>query len=1629
MFRTILSLLMLLCSLPMVAQDYDKMWKSVDDASSKDLPKTALQQLRSIRDLAAQKGHTAQQMRAMSTEVVMLREMTPDSLAPALARMRRAMEREARPVEKAIWQSLLGQWMVGEHSWYAPDDTAQLREGWRLLLLSVEPLEALAQASTAAYLPLFERGSGSRAVYRDDLLSVMLHPILHTYAPREQMPQLAAQRKQLLASALAYYQKAGNRRAALAVERHLLALLPDQEQLARLRELRQRYLDLADNVANYADEAHQLVSQGQRAETAALLREGIVRYGEKAATTLVNDLRNLEQTEARLRLHSPTLADGVFYPGHTYQLAVERKNVQQLEVRFYLLEGTQARDKHFRDLRRSYSVAHLLKRLPNRLVLHLKPTLAQRPAYEQASDSVSFVAPAAGVYVVQLLADGHVMDSELVFVATTARMELTARSLKAQCHHVRYVDAITGRPSANPADSVFLPRDGRYSPYERGPMVREAQNRFVEAKLFTDRAIYRPGQQVEMSAVVYDRKGDDYHVHPDEQVTLVLSDSEGKELTRMEGHTDAMGVVAKRYVLPSYVRPGEFMLQLSSAKGGQASASFRVEYYKRPTFTVAFDPLPKDAKLGDRIRVSGSVRSYTDLPIADAKVDWTVNGAPLWRWWGGGASGDDFAHEGQTTTDDEGRFAFEVQLGTSVENYAAMRCQLAAKVVAPNGETQEQAAHLFLQGNVEPPKPTLELLKMTRGSDAATGELHVTASSFVFVDFISTEQGLVESRTFEVNGEQRIALAWKPEYGDAVTVVAAAVKDGKFYNEQLTLERPRPDKRLVLSWSTFRSHLVSGQQERWTLRVARPDGKPVAANVMARLYDASLDVLAQAPWSFEHIFPRQHPEVSWDYEQTFLPALSGYREVKHLRVPRLDFTTWRPSLFSYYQGRSYGRAGGKRMRGAVPMALMAKRSESIQVASEYAMMEAAAAPTNALAPAAAPAETKVAVPPVALRDNFSETAFFFPQLRTNAEGEATLEFTLPESLTEWRFSAFAHDDQLNTGLLADTIVARKLLMAQAALPRFLREGDRTRIPVEAHNLSETTQQGTLYLTLLDAATERELRTFTHDFRLAQGEKAHAAFDFVAPEGVEQLTVRVVAKAELFSDGEERPLPILSRRVKMTHAVPFTVKPGETLAQKEAAARRRLLAEIEKEAVPTLSADTCKDAREEVARLVPQLLAQAEEGSPLALATALYAVELGRNLSAYHTLGAAEIDARSAELRERLAAERNADGGWSWWKGMDSSPYITTEIVMLLTRIGVLTGRDDLTEMSQQSWPYLDRQLARYVAEMKRHKSTYVSEWVYRLLYIYGVAKRTPSADAAYLHRLVAKDRKGLTMYGKSGTAVILANTRYRAEADLALRSVIEHTVQTEEMGRYFDTDRALGGWASYRIPTQTFAIEAIERLKRPTDRLSGATVAQLVGELRLWLLQSKRTQVWNTSRATTDAIYALLHKTDAANDGLAWGAVRADYTLPYTEAQQKGAGFTLDRQLEMWRGGQWQRVETDGQRVKGLRIGDRVRWVYHITAERDFDHVGLRSVRPACFETRSPLSGFAWGDGLPMYRMVRDAENEYFIEHLSKGKHRFVDEMRVDRAGVYSAGWATVQSVFAPEFVGNTTALEVEVAP
>lgn len=1013
----------------------------------------------------------------------------------------------------------------------------------------------------------------------------------------------------------------------------------------------------------------------------------------------------------------------------------------------------------------------------------------------------------------------------------------------------------------------------------------------------------------------------------------------------------------------------------------------------------------------------------------------------------------------------------------------------------------------------------------------------------LFYDIVANGT-ILESRRYTISDTlMHFQFDYRPEYGDGAALVFAFVRDGRVYRHVTTVRKPFPEKRLRLQWSTFRSLLRPGQQEEWRLRVTDINGTPATASLMATLYDASLEQLAANPWNFSLHFSRHLPSPDWHTLSAGSFRLSGLGERQSYSVPSFNLTRWNPELFSA-TGLFSGFYRGSRNKymettaGMIESRAMVKREASalMKVAEEPDMertAEDALEETVVVGYGAARADgdAEAGKSPVELRRNFSETAFFHPALRTDSIGEVALVFTLPESLTSWNFRALAHDRDMRHGRLDTVVIARKEFMIETNLPRFIREGDEAVIPATLRNLSEQTERGTVHCQLLDAATEQTVAEWTQPFMLEKDSEDIFQFPFSATSvgsGLPPvLIVRISAEGSTYSDGEERYLPVLPDREQVMRTVPFSMT--ETGQQElrvdtlwtdaKGAADKRLVVELSSN--PTWYA---------VAEL--PIIADYECYSATSWATRYYALSLARYIAESHPeirQAAQAVDSlhtwadvlqRNGDLKQLLLTESpwlaEADdeaarvqalgrlfdssvtsarmftaldhlrdlqlpnGGWTWFKGMPSAnAWITAEVLILLARQETMTGNNEAHDALQKGLNWMEKEISRQVKEMKRaerkYKMTFAgSELQLKYLYVRALLGKAADSDTKYLLKKFSSYRKS-SMYVKAMMAIVQAHYGMREQASVNCRSLLEHTVVHPGMGRYFDTDRALWCWKSYKMPTQTAAIEALS-VAAPEEK-------QAISEMRLWVMQAKRTQDWSMLRATTDAIYVLLqgekgktvknlsqkepfyyilqhgedilavnaksqalspetvgyYRQDYTDDatlaadrivikktdeGLEWGAVYAQFTQPSSFVKTTGNGLSVQRSLEVWRDGRWQSL------VEGmmLRKGERLRQLFTLTADRDYDFVSLKASRAACMEPVESLSGYTWRNGQGFYRVVRDASNEYFFETFHKGIHRFTEECFVDRSGTYRIGTAKIQSQYAPEFCGTTggTTIHVE---
>ena len=393
----------------------------------------------------------------------------------------------------------------------------------------------------------------------------------------------------------------------------------------------------------------------------------------------------------------------------------------------------------------------------------------------------------------------------------------------------------------------------------------------------------------------------------------------------------------------------------------------------------------------------------------------------------------------------------------------------------------------------------------------------------------------LESKRIELSDSVvSFRFPYKKEYGDGILVSMAFVKDGRLYSHNARIMKPAPEKKLQLKWTTFRDKLRPGQQEEWKLTVLYPDGSPAEAEMLATMYDASLDKIYSAhKLDFGVDFHYVVPLTYWNTSYMRNAYLYVDFPLKRLRAVPLEYseliipsTGRMEAMVVGYGGSPRATlAGALKIRGrSAANAVMNQEAVTDMVLQEE-MVETSAQEKVEMGSSEELAETG----DIQIRENFAETAFFYPQLRTNEKGEVSISFVLPESLTRWTFMGLAHTRNVDYGKIEATATASKEFMLQPNMPRFVRVGDKANIAASLMNLSDKGVKGTVRMELFNPETEKVFYSQKQKFDVKGGETGHVNFTFEVSDKYAVMACRMVADGDTFSDGEQRYIPSSDRQ--------------------------------------------------------------------------------------------------------------------------------------------------------------------------------------------------------------------------------------------------------------------------------------------------------------------------------------------------------------------------------------------------------------------------------------------------------------------------------------------------------------------
>ena len=1805
MKKSIITIITALMTMPIAlfGQSYSALWKQVQEAADKDLPQTQYEILQKIVAKASREKAYGQLLKAELKGMQTMQAIAPDSLKPAVERMMERTAKTGDTVLKTVYQTIAYQ--------ICTENTGLELEAEKPVL-SEQLCQQLAQVRDESFVPFIVKQTDSKA-FDHDLLSVIGFE-LKDYQPL-----------------YTYYNKVGNRQAVCVTAARLL----EEDKLT---------VNQADSLMSVhasLPEAGEIAIARYWATCNKMSAEEKVRYIDEAlrkwgAWKRMNQLRNMQKTITNPQFEV-SYDKRINEPQQPLIIRLRQlRNLSSLTLNVYRVNANGDIDINpGQDYKK---IKPLLSPLP---IKHERRFMGKQP-YELFEDSLQLEGLPVGVYMLEFSsAPSTEVIRQLYFVTdvyTMAEPQPDGRT--------RYVvvSATTGQPIAkahlrirqytsyrkyetteattdgkgeyffksnkNHRCEVFAYTDGDKACPELSVASQyrhyEAQEQVQQTGIFTDRAIYRPGQTVHAAVMIYDiAKGWQHQATEGKQVTFALRDANWKEVARQKGVTDAYGVCAADFTLPSNGLTGSFTIQAN----GQ-SHTIRVEEYKRPTFQVEFPEVKEHYEAGDTVVVRATARSYAGVPVQGASVKYKVVRRmafwwwSYWRYWNSGAIGtghdDEEVFSGEATTDDDGNFAVEIpmtlpesdhplfynfiatadvtdsagethsgQLSLPLGNRkTALSIDLADKVLAEtnpaltlhlrnaagndidataryridNGKWQEAKTNTscplpslksgrhtveatcdgdtlkreFIVFSLDDKRPATEAddwfyLSATQfPNDGKPVTLQVGSSAkdvhIVYGIFAGNE--LIETGSTDKSNELiNRKLTYKEAYGNGLVLTYAWVKQGKCYTHTAQIRRPLPDKKLKLQWTTFRDRLTPGQDEEWTLTVSLPDGKPANAQLMATLYDKSLDQLKPMNWNFSPYTWLPMPNVAWQHLTGHHAAATAYHSWTHLTERTLQLSHFDRDIFPEWWRRDHFRVLGygttrmmkSRATAAAPMAAAAQNVAYAEVeeAADELMSAKQSVELSVLSDTRDEADSAdEGQQQVQLRENLNETAFFYPQLQTDADGTVALKFTLPESLTTWHFMGLAHTKDLCYGLIEGEAVAKKEVMIQPNVPRFVREDDQAVLTARIFNTGEKMAEGTATLRLIDPETDKTVYENSQRFSVGVNATTTASFSLPKLDGSTSLLVcQVTATGKTFSDGEQHYLPVLPSKERVTLTRPFTQnQPGTldidlTQLMPADGKNGKLTVEYTNnpawlmiQALPVVGKPTDNNAISQAASYYANSIGrhiikhnpkaqtafrlwQQETGNETSLTSALEKNQELKDLMLNETPWVMDAD-RETEQKQRLAdffddntmenrlrsaldkmsSLQREDGSWSWWPGMPGSFYMTVAVSEMLVRLNDLTGQQAETKaMLDQAFRYMGNEVVEMVQEMKReekkgHRQAFPSFKALQWLYLSTLDGRTLPAKVqeanAYLLPLLKKDIKGQTLYEKAMTAVILAKTDGKRAKEY-VRSLKEYTVYREEMGRYYDSPRAGYSWFDYKIPTQTLAIEALQRIT-PEDR-------QTIEEMQRWLLQSKRTQAWDTPINSVNAVYAFLRgkslaldnenatilvdskpldlpKATAAigyvktvlpspkarslsvrktSEGTSWGAVYAQFMLPAKRIADSGAGITVKREVLT---------------PSPLTIGSRIKVRITIEADRDYDFIQVVDKRAACMEPVKQLSGYHQG----AYCTPRDNSTNYYFDQLSKGKHVIETEYYIDRPGTYETGTCTVECAYAPEFRATT---------
>jgi len=1074
----------------------------------------------------------------------------------------------------------------------------------------------------------------------------------------------------------------------------------------------------------------------------------------------------------------------------------------------------------------------------------------------------------------------------------------------------------------------------------------------------------------------------------------------------------------------------------------------------------------------------------------------------------------------------------------------------------PYGKEVKTVQFFSVFNKKEKSSPVQEFLLVSPLKNVAepgtNAEFYITSSENVKVLYEIEHDGkIIKKEWINLNNEQRvISIPILEEYRGNIHVSFATVIKGRSYIQVSTVSVPFTNKQLKVKLESYRDKMLPGSKEEWKLNVSSMLGQRETAELLLGMYDASLDAFVSNNW-YLNVWNSRSAQYAW------ATSLRGVKTSQELNNKTYDYMDVESNAyetlnwFGYYFN-NYGYRNGTYEFSAMPTEAdgsgreVLEESESSLRGSRGDGLISKDKTVNTqtfdrkdrdamnVAQTVGGVQNTDQVEPVKSRSNFNETAFFFPQIKTDADGNAVFSFTMPESLTKWKFMGLAHTKSLQTGYINQEVVTQKELMINTFAPRFLREGDELIFTGKITNLTEKELSGKAILELKNPLNDKNIAP---EFGLSQqeitfsvkpGQSAGVEWKIKIPFNQNLVKYSVKAISGDFSDGEENIIPILTNRMLVTETVPLWVNGNDTkdfilprlnsgsITQKN----HKLTLEFTSnpawyaiQSLPYLMEYPYECAEQTFSRLYANSIATHIANSdpkiksvfdvwknyqPEALQSKLELNQELKNILLEESPWVRQatneserkrrvgilfdINRMSNEIKsneKKLFDMQTPNGGFPWFKGGRDDRYITQHIVTgfgKLIKLGIV-GNTNYNDNLKRAIEYLDlrikddyNDLIKYKVDLNKDNLSHIQV---HYLYARSFFKNIPVKDncqkeVTYFALQAEKYWNQKDDYSMGMLSLALHRTDKKAVAKQIITSLKDRSIYNEELGMYWK-GMLQGGYYWYNAPIETMAlmIEAFDEVTEDTKS---------VDDMRRWLIKSKQTNDWKTTKATADASYALLLQgTDLlmtdANVDISFKNGTVPFTIPANA--EAGTGYfksSLDIAVEIenvrinkksagpgYGAAYWQYFE-DMDKIKkpstpnplsvtkklfrevktstGLKLeeitestkletGDRIISRIIFTSDRPMEYIHLKDMRASGLEPENVLSQYKYQQGLGYYESTRDVATHFFISYVPRGTFVFEYPSRVTHKGNFSNGITQVQCMYAPEFTFHSEGIRV----